>query len=135
MSDRVLDIRVHIKDYGNDPNPIVPFVGCIDSLLASLLILTYMEKDVAIKILQYLTNRSRAYCFKQWKILNKFLLTSTIAPNLKSNQAQSTILQLYGRPSETLQMMQLVSQNSRRIAKNENGFQDVLTRPNHEEHL
>ena len=80
----------------------LPFTKKIPSFLATLTLLSCLEKDEALNILQFLCQRSRAYCIKQEKILDLWLLYVSFTKNLHSRRASTTVLSMYGNPNEVI---------------------------------
>lgn len=74
----------------------------------------FLDMDDVFAMLQVLSIRSRTYGIKQSNVLKSRLFHLNFTPRLYSKGSVATVLSMYGRSDDVLQMMQMVSTQSRR---------------------
>ena len=103
-------------------NKELPFSNKMPSFLATLTLLQYLKREEVFDILQYLSKNSRAYHDKQEAMLKRRLHQTSFTPKLQTKRASNTVLSMFGRTEEALQVVQVLSKRSRQVCRQENGF-------------
>ena len=82
-----------------------PFKTVFPSLLVTLTILTFVERDAVFVLLQLLSHDSRAYCYFKAHILKTRLFGTILTNKLHTERLTKSVLSWYGRPEAVLQML------------------------------
>ena len=111
-----------------------PFFA-IPSNLCTLIILQFIGLSKTQQILRKLSHTSRTYYSRQHDMLRRNINNCMPLANNMSKRSNLAILSFYGKPDNSLQLMQMLNKKSRAICTQEDGFKETLQAPKHDVHL